>query len=204
MIYIVGIGPGSKDYILPKAINTFKNSDIVLAFERAYESLEFLDINLKLVKNFSQIKDQIIYKSDKNIAIAASGDPCFYGINEYIKNNFSGDIEVIPGLSSFQYLCSKLGISWQNAYLSSLHGRSSDLIGTVKKYQTSIWLTDKVNTPDNICKLLVNNEITAKVYVGENLSYEDELITIGTPEEIASKKYSSLSVVIIEVLEGEN
>ena len=52
--------------------------------------------------------DYITKNIEKDIAIIASGDPCFYGIANYIKNNFKGEIEIVPGISSFQYLMCKL------------------------------------------------------------------------------------------------
>ena len=39
MIYIVGLGPGHEDYILPKAIKTLAKCHIVVGFKRALDSL---------------------------------------------------------------------------------------------------------------------------------------------------------------------
>ncbi|NRZ40706.1 precorrin-6B methylase 1 [Clostridium beijerinckii] len=41
-------------------------------------------------------------------------------------------------------------------------------------------------------------KVRCKVVIGENLSYEDEIITNGTPEEFMNKKYDSLSVFIVD------
>lgn len=35
-------------------------------------------------------------------------------------------------------------------------------------------------------------------YVGENLSYEDEKITIGSPKEIEAKEFSELNIMVVE------
>ena len=32
MVYIVGLGPGNKDYILSKAISTLEKSDVIIGF----------------------------------------------------------------------------------------------------------------------------------------------------------------------------
>ena len=34
MVYIVGLGPGNKDYILPKAIDVLNKSDEIIGFRR--------------------------------------------------------------------------------------------------------------------------------------------------------------------------
>lgn len=198
MVYIVGIGPGAEDYIIPKAEKTMKNSDVIIGFERAIKSLDYINQKKVIVDSFSKILEFIKHNRDKNISVAASGDPCFYGITDYFNRNFHGEFEVISGISSFQYLMSKVGKSWQYARLYSLHGREEKLIQRVKNSKLTIWLTDKNNTPNYICSELIKNHINAQVYVGENLSYEDEKISKGTAEEMHKKNYSSLCVVVIE------
>ena len=53
-VYVVGIGPGSREYILPKAIEIMENSDIVLAFERIEKSINFLNKPIKKVKKLQE------------------------------------------------------------------------------------------------------------------------------------------------------
>lgn len=198
MVYIVGIGPGSREYILPAAVEILKRSDVILGFRRAIESVDFIESKKQVEKSLSEILRYLTENNDKIISIVASGDPCFYGISDYIKKNYNGEIKIISGISSFQYLCSKLNKSWSNAYLSSLHGREEEFLEKVKENKTSIWLTDKKNSPNNLCRKLLNEKIDARVYIGENLSYEDEKISIGNPEEFIDNEFSELTVIIIE------
>ena len=199
MIYIVGIGPGNKEYILPKAQQIMKDCHIVIGFERAINSIEHN--NKSVMKSLTEVLNYIKGNKGQNIAIVASGDPCFYGITDYINKNYGEEIQVIPGISSFQYLMSKLNKSWQGAILGSIHGRKEELLEKVKSNRLSIWLTDKENSPDFICRELIRSNIKALVYVGINLSYEDELIIRGTEKEISEMKFSELSVVVIETIE---
>lgn len=197
-VYVVGIGPGSREYILKKAIEVMENSDIVLAFDRIEKSINFLNKPTKKVKKLQEILDIINDDTYEIISIAASGDPNFYGITDYIKRNFNGNIEVVPGITSIQYLSGKLGIVWSNAYVGSMHGREEDFLNIVKNNKVSMWLTDKKNSPQELCKKLCNLNERYKVYVGENLSYENEKITVGYAEELKRKNFSDLSVMIIE------
>lgn len=200
MVYIVGIGPGAKEYILPKAEEIISKCDITIGFERAISSIKYIAKNNLTLNSLSKTLEYINSNKDKNIAIAASGDPCFYGISNYIKLNYSGDIEIIPGISSFQYLMTKLNKTWQGAYLSSLHGRNEDFIDKVKNHKLSIWLTDKNSSPKFICTELLRSNMNATVYVGENLSYEDERIITGNVEDIIKTEFGDLCVVVIEAL----
>ncbi|MCR1934782.1 precorrin-6y C5,15-methyltransferase (decarboxylating) subunit CbiE [Clostridium tepidum] len=197
-VYIVGLGPGHRDYMLSDAVNNLEKVDVIIGFKRAIESLNFIKNNKKIVNKLSEILDYIKENKDKNISIVASGDPCFYGINNYIKNNYEGKIEVIPGISSYQYMMAKINESWQNSFLGSLHGREEEFIEKVKSYEKSIWLTDKNNSPDKLCKRLIENNIKSEVIVGENLSYSDEKIIKGKPEELENMKFGDLTVVCIK------
>ncbi|AVP64553.1 precorrin-6y C5,15-methyltransferase (decarboxylating) subunit CbiE [Clostridium botulinum] len=196
-VYIVGLGPGHKDYMLQGAINNLEKVDIIIGFKRAIESLDFIKNNKKIVNKLSEILDYIKENKDKNISIVASGDPCFYGISNYIKNNYEGKIEIIPGISSYQYMMAKINESWQNSFLGSLHGREEEFIEKVKSYKKSIWLTDKNNSSDKLCGILTENNIKAEVIVGENLSYKDEKIIKGKPEELENMSFGELTVVYI-------
>lgn len=198
MVSIVGLGPGSREYILPKALETLKKSDVILGFHRALESLSFLSIDKKMVNSLKEVLDFIDDNKDMEISIIASGDPCFYGIGEYIGKNYSGQVQIIPGISSFQYMAAKLNKAWQGSFLGSLHGREEEFIEKVREHRISIWLTDRKNSPDALCRKLLEKNLNVMVYVGENLSYEDEKITAGSPEDLKHRRFSNLSVVIIE------
>lgn len=198
MIYIVGLGPGSREYILPKAVEILKNSEKIIGFDRAVQSISFLNKESIVVSSLKELLENVNQSKDLDVSIIASGDPTFYGITNYLKSKIDEEIEIIPGISSFQYLTSKTQVMWSRAYLGSLHGRDEEFLENVIKNDCSIWLTDKINNPSRLCEILYENNINARVIIGENLSYEDERISIGTPKELMNKNYELLSVVVIE------
>ena len=197
-VKIIGLGPGSPEYILPKAVSEMENSHVIIGFERAITSLDHVSVPKKIVTSLKELISYIQGYPNQEIGIVASGDPCFYGVVDYIKKNITTPISVIPGISSFQYLMSKLGKSWQGAYVGSLHGREADFVHITKTSPLSIWLTDKVQNPSYICGELLKQKQGYWVYVGENLSYPDEKITQGTPEDLQNKSWSELSVVVVQ------
>lgn len=199
MVYIVGIGPGNPKYVIPLAVETMEKVDVILGFERATMSVSKINVQKIIVKTLKDIINYITENIDKDVAIIASGDPCFFGITNYIKSNFKGKIEIVPGISSFQYLMCKLQKPWQNAYLGSMHGRREEFIEIVREHEISVWLTDKSNSPQALCRKLFDNSIKATVYVGEELSYEDERIIRGSVEEIKDKIFDDLCVVVIKL-----
>lgn len=199
MLYIVGMGPGSREYILPKAMAILENSDVIIGFSRLIKELDFLKKKVVKVDSLGEIIEFINeYGKENTMSIVASGDPTFFGISEYINKNFIGNVEVIPGLSSFQYLTSKINKSWNNAYTGSIHGRETNFIEKVLIYPLSIWLTDNKNNSAILCKLLYENKINCKVIIGENLSYENERVLHGVPEEFLDEEISNMSILVVE------
>ena len=199
MLYIIGLGPGNKDYILPKAIETLKKSDVIIGFKRLINDLNFIDTNKIVINSLRETLDYIQQNGQENIiSLVASGDPTFFAISEYIKKNYPGNIVVIPGISSFQYLTSKLNKSWSYAFTGSVHARNEDFIEKIKEHKLSIWLTDNKNNSAFLCKMLNENNIECKVIIGEHLSYENERILQGKPIEFINEKVSDMAILIVE------
>ena len=195
---IIGIGPGNIDYILPIAKKKILESDLVLGFNRVLNDLVFLKNNKKFfLKSLKDIKNIVNKNLNKNISIVASGDPGFYGILEYLKKNTKFKLNVLPGISSLQYFCSKLNFSWFNIKFYTLHGRNfNNLINFEEDFDKIFILTDKINNPKKICEKLLNQNY--KIFIGENLSYKDEKIFIGKAKDLVNNNYKDLCVVIIE------
>lgn len=183
-INVVGLGTGNIDYLTGAGIKCITSSDILIGGERQLEDISPLlkpsqekYILKKLSHIIEYIEREIVHK---NITVVVSGDTGFYSLLSYTKKNLL-DIEfnVIPGISSFQYLFARLGESWENYSLCSMHGRELDIVDALKKSTAGIiLLTDSENSPYYIGRILMkNNFLDVKIVVGERLSYEDERIT---------------------------
>ncbi|MCB2300327.1 precorrin-6y C5,15-methyltransferase (decarboxylating) subunit CbiE [Clostridium tagluense] len=194
MIKVVGMGPGNINYLTMEAINAIKSADRVIAFGRIASTAKILVNDVIEVNRVDSIIENL--DANLNTAILASGDPCFFGIIDYLIKKGIVVGEVIPGISSFQYMMSKLKKSWQDALLISLHGREESLSKVIKS-RLSVILTDSKNNPNFISKRLYELGVVGKIYTGYNLSYDEEVILIndiGGEIEIAG----NISVVVIE------
>jgi len=200
-LYIIGIGPGHKDYILPQAKITIKKMDVIIAGKRHLDSFNLSEKEIYTIKgSLSHLKTYISeLPENKKIGMIVSGDPSFYSILEWTKRNFVDyKIETISGISSLQYFFNRLNKSYHKSYWVSLHGRDNDFISKINEHRYVALLTDQMHSPHWIAKKMIQQSKKNKMYVGENLSYDNEIITSGLPEEILKKDNSKLSVVIIE------
>lgn len=200
-IHIIGLGPGHEDYMLPIARKKINESDIIIGAKRNLGNIdtsdkETFDISKGLSKMIDYINENI---ENKTIAVVVSGDTGFFSLKSFIKKNLKDvEMNIIPGISSVQYMFSRINESWEDAYFLSLHGRDEDILEIVKQNKKLAILTDKIWNPQKISKELVDNHIKNKIiYVGENLSYDDEKIYKGSPKDIIGIKNSNLNVVVI-------
>lgn len=200
---VVSLGPGHPDYILPIAKKEIAEAEVILCGERHLESFDATDKEVMIIGRgipLSELMQRVkeCYAARKT-AIVVSGDCGFYSLLTYTKKRVPAeDIEAIPGISSLQYLFAKIGMTWQDAEMMSLHGRDQDLLKHVATGNKVGILTDGEHNTAYIAKMLRENSYGEKfLYVGEDLSYSDERITRLTVEEGLSFKEKGMAVVVI-------
>lgn len=141
----------------------------------------------------------------KHVVVLASGDPGFYGILSTLKRCLPGlRPEVVPGISSFQLACARLGITWEDACLTSCHGRDpAVLTAAVQNYAKVITLTDPHHTPPALARGLLETGIgDLTVHVACSLSYPDETLTTTTLKQLATvKKWTSNNCIMVIINE---
>ena len=207
-IHIVGIGPGSEEYLTKKAIETVENADIVVGSIRAIELFE--NVENKLPFNVKNLMEKLEEGVDlaiegKNVAILSTGDPGFSGVlNSVLKianeKDFSKEnIEVIPGISSLQLAASKNHLQWDDCNVVTFHGREnvSDILKIINNGKTTIALPSR--KVKDMAKFLLDNGLSPsrEVTVCERLSYPDEKIVHSTLEEVAESEFTYMCIMIL-------
>lgn len=198
MINVIGLGPGNTDYITKLGENLIKNSDVLIGGKRNLESIkDFSGEKIELSSNLKEIVQYINSNKDKQISVIASGDPFIYGIGRYLSKNIDKEsINVVSGISSLQYIFSKIHIDMNDLYITSSHGKTPDF-DYVLSHKKVCMVTDKIIGPKEICKEILNRKLERTVIVGENLSYDNERITIGKPNDILNVANFDMCVVVI-------
>ena len=182
-IYVVGLGPGNLDFITGAGRKAIEECEAAVGGKRQLEEIDSLlssQCERYELGKLIEVIDYLKSRQGKKIAVVVSGDTGFYSLLPFLKKYFSNEeLEVIPGISSYQYLFSRIGECWQNYTLASAHGRDFDYIAALKKGQGVVLLTDDKNTPYVIAKNIFEAGICdAELVIGERLSYPDEKITI--------------------------
>lgn len=207
-IYIIGIGPGSSEYLTKKAIDTVKMSDYTVGSTRAIELFD--DVQNTIAFNVKELldtlKDGVQLAVDGNtVSILSTGDPGFSGVLNTVlriseEKNFSKEnIEVIPGISSLQLAAARNYIQWDNANVMTFHGRENieDILPVINNGKITIALPSR--KVKDMAQFLLDNgvEEDRKVVVCERLSYPDEKIVEATLKDIAHSEFTYMCIMVI-------
>ena len=198
MINVIGLGPGNTDYITKLGEKLIQNSDVVIGGKRNLESIvDFEGEKIEISSNLKEIVEYINNNKHKQISVIASGDPLIYGIGRYLSKNIDKeDLNIVSGISSLQYIFSKVHIDMNDLYITSSHGKTPDF-DYVLSHKKVCMVTDKIIGPEEICKQILDRNLEKTIVVGENLSYDNERITIGSPEDILKLEDFDMCVVVI-------
>lgn len=207
-IYIIGIGPGSSEYLTKKAVDTVKTSDYTVGSTRAIDLFD--DVNNKIAFNVKDLLDKLEKGVDlaiegNTVSILSTGDPGFSGVLNTVlrianEKNFPEEkIEVIPGISSLQLAAARNHIQWDNANVMTFHGRENieDILKVINNGKITIALPSK--KVRDMAQFLLDNGVDEhrEVVVCERLSYDDEKIVRSTLKDIANSEFTYMCIMVI-------
>ena len=120
-IYVVGLGPGSREDITPAVIEAVKEADVVVGYKYYFQFVqpylradaECIDTGMKRERDRAAQAFEMA-EQGKTVAVISSGDAGIYGMTPLIyemSRERGSDIEVVsyPGISAFQKAASLLG-----------------------------------------------------------------------------------------------
>lgn len=202
---IVGIGPGSKEYLTLGAIEIIENSDVLVGSARSLELFSNADaekIPLEPRDIPKTVKKAVSYLDDGfKVTVLSTGDPGFSGMLKTIqKLSPNTKVEVTPGISSIQLAASKLQIPWDSANLITIHGGkepTDDLLERIDNNVPNILLPNR--HIDELATYLIDHGFSPEheITICEKLSYPDEQIVTVTLDEACQMDFGYMCVVVI-------
>lgn len=197
MIYVTGVGPGSEAYLTRRAADVISGADILIGGQRHLDEFAGLTTETRVIDaDISGLMNWIAERLDRRIVILASGDPMFFGIGKRISETFAPEqVQIVPGISSVQYLCSRAGMDMNDIYLTSSHNRSPDFDWLLAHERIGI-VTDSKIGPKEIAAEILQRGQTRRMIIGENLSGRNERITILNADDVSGDY--DMNVVLID------
>ena len=217
-VHVVGVGPGSPNYVTEVVKEIIKNSDIIVGYKYTLKTIEQL-IDGKEVHEITMRDQEDVYQSiskklgEKKLVVPFTGDVNF-SESEVVDRliEIFGDVKIIPGISSIQVAASKARVPLDKSKVISMH-ISTSIENQKLELQRALldgfsvilvprpWPKDpkKHFMPSQIAVYLRKNGFDTtklKVHVFEFLTTQKEKSFFGTVEELEGKEFSDLSVMV--------
>lgn len=195
---IIGIGDDGKRSLLPQYETWIYESEVLVGGKRQLAFFhDYSGEKIVIEGGLSKLVERLQAET-RSVVILASGDPLFYGIGSYLSSKLH--LEIYPYLSSVQLAFSRMGERWQDAYVTSVHGRSmKGLAQRIDGKKKIAILTDEEHSPNRIAQYLLSFGMTEyQAFVAENLGSESERCRYLELNEMKDTEFSPLNVVILK------
>lgn len=204
-VNLLALGGGTTDTLSEESWRILLQAQQIVGASRLLEQLpEGCTTNRAAATKPEQILQALQAVPCEQAAVVYSGDTGFYsGCRNLVPILEAQGIAytVYPGISSVQLLAAALHRPWQDWVLVSAHGVQCNAVAAVMKGRPVFFLTGGRLGVPQLCSQLVKAGLGhLTVTVGENLSYPDQRITMGTAQEMEKKQFSPLSVLLTEAI----
>ncbi|MDB4840715.1 precorrin-6y C5,15-methyltransferase (decarboxylating) subunit CbiE [Nitrosopumilus sp.] len=217
-VYAVGVGPGSPKYVTEIVKEIVQNCDVLIGYKYTLKTIEHL-IEGKEIYEITMNDQEKSYQKilpelgDRTLVIPFTGDVNF-SESEVVDRliEIFGEVEIIPGISSFQVAASRAKVPLDKSKVITMHVTTPI---EDKKLELQKALVDGFSVvlvprpwPKQPDKHFMPSEIAIylresgfdttkiKVHVYESITTENETNFEGTVKELEGKEFSDLSVMV--------
>ena len=223
---IVGVGPGSPQYLTCIAIDAINKSKYIIGYKYTLDTIEsVIDRTRQEVYHVTMQNQESIYqdvynkmKDGEYCAIPFTGDANFSEsevVDRLLQIFGDNAVEIIPGISSIQVASSKSKIPLDKSYVLTFHvsggieKKKEELISAILDRKSVIlvprpWPSDPARSfmQSEIVKFIKFNGIDTsalKVWVFEHLTKDSkETVFRGRASDLEEMSFDPLSVMVID------
>ncbi|MCM1561786.1 MAG: precorrin-6A reductase [Butyrivibrio sp.] len=214
-ITLAGIGMGSRVSMTEEVRKAAAEADILLGAERMLASWQprlekrpYYQAG-QMIPYLKELQERPAIPKDCRVVVLFSGDSGFYSgctslyralEKEIQTGGLRASLRILPGVSSVAALAARIGTSYQDAAVYSMHGRElPELVHIIRRHEKTFLLMSGVGDVKRLGSLLAEADMSAcEVTVGYQLSYEEERVNVLSPEECVSLQREGLYVCMVE------
>lgn len=125
IIFIVGCGPGSPEFLTAAALNAIEGAEVIVGSKRLLELVpdgpgERIEVDADIDRALGEIEK---HGRTKTVAVLVTGDPGIFSLARPVIERFGRErCCVIPGVSSLQEAFARLALDWHDARIIDAHG----------------------------------------------------------------------------------
>lgn len=206
-VTLIGMGSGQPENLTLQGLAALRQADLILGARRLLAVLPAgCTENCAAAYRPDEVAELLQTSGAENAVLVYSGDTGFYsGASSMMEKLEALGVRarVLPGLSSIQLLAAALGRPWQGWNLVSAHGRTCDPVAECMQGRPTFFLTGGSEDPATLCAQLTAEGFgEVQGVVGQCLGTPEEKLFRGSVKELAAGRFNSLSVLLVEAVEG--
>lgn len=206
-VTLIGMGSGQPENLTLQGLAALRQADLILGARRLLAVLPAgCTENRAAAYRPDKVAELLQTSGAENAVLVYSGDTGFYsGASSMMEKLEALGVRarVLPGLSSIQLLAAALGRPWQGWNLVSAHGRTCDPVAECMQGRPTFFLTGGSEDPATLCAQLAAEGFgDVQAVVGQCLGTPEEKLFRGSVKEQAAGRFNSLSVLLVEAVEG--
>ena len=206
-VTLIGMGSGQPENLTLQGLAALRQADLILGARRLLAVLPAgCTENRAAAYRPDEMAELLQTSGAENAVLVYSGDTGFYsGASSMMEKLEALGVRarVLPGLSSIQLLAAALGRPWQGWNLVSAHGRTCDPVAECMQGRPTFFLTGGSEDPATLCAQLEAEGFgDMQAVVGQCLGTPEEKLFRGSVKELAAGRFNSLSVLLVEAVEG--
>ena len=194
----IGMGGGNGATMTSEAAAFCRDAGLLIGARRMLDSVA--DSGQRRVAEYraAEIARIIEEAGEDRVAVLLSGDVGFFSGAKKLLELLPENVKVFAGISSVVYFCSRLHMSWEDAVITSSHGRRCNLIGEIRRSPKVFSILGTKDAVAGLCKKLEYYGMgDLEICVGEELSYPEEKIFRGKAADFVEYEGSPLAVVMV-------
>ncbi len=203
MIDVIGLGLGHAP-LDPASRELIRAADLFGGGRRRLDALGIAPPRRLTLVSVDAFAAALRDRADRAVCVVADGDPLLFGIGATLLRFFDRrELRFHPHVSALQTAAARFGLPWQDCAIISLHGRDNlaALFAALTHGRLVAVYTDAAHGPDTLAQaMLVRGVADWRMHVAEALETPEERLFSGTLEEVSSRTWNPLNVILLERL----
>lgn len=203
-VNVFGLGSGNLWDLPERTMDLIRSCGAVMGDRRLLNLIPPLEWQVRIPLFYGDELIHAVEGAPKPLAVLVSGDTGFFSLAQRIYDSFPGRVRLFPGISSLQMMAARIGRSWANVPVISLHGRPFPETASLRR---ALWEREEaaflMGPGEGVREVL--QDLFAALgmprpsplgWIGWDLGTSKEQVFGGTMEDLLNSRYTgNLSVL---------
>jgi cobalt-precorrin-7 (C5)-methyltransferase len=195
---IAGCGPGARLHVSAAVEQVIAQAAVLAGAARLLDLFpESEATRVPLGRSLDAWLDQLVAQSENPVVVLVSGDPGVSSLATRVQRRLGrSSCQLIPGISSVQFACARIGISWTDAAIINAHGAVPNAAASeLCSRDPWVVLMGARGAEAFVAKLAESGK--RRCFICEDLSLQTERVELITSGELAQLPQHPRRIVVL-------